>query len=65
MRKMNFQSANYEVRPGVVLSGQTTTVRIVPRGRHARFDDKLHRLTWSERRNPHQHAPEILAPDSE
>ena len=22
-------------------------------------------MTWSERRNPHQHAPEILAPDSE
>ena len=65
MRQMNIQCANYEVRPGVVLSGRETAVRIIPRGRHARFDDKLHRLSWSQKCRPHRHAPECFAMDSE
>ena len=39
---MKKQIADYEVRPGVVPSGEKARVQIIPRGRHARFDDQIH-----------------------
>lgn len=40
---MKMRIADYEVRPGVVPSGERVRVRIIPRGRHASFDDQIHK----------------------
>ena len=57
---MRVQIANYEVRPGVVPSGEKATVRIIPRGGHARFDDQIH----AQRKNsPFQFEPEVFERD--
>ena len=57
---MKMQIADYEVRPGVVPSGEKTRVRIIPRGRHARFDDKIHA---QQKGSPFQFGPEVFARD--
>ena len=44
---MKMQIADYEVRPGVVPSGEKAVVRIIPRGKHARLDRKSTRLNSS------------------
>lgn len=60
---MKKELADYEVRPGVVPSGKTAVVRILPRGRHARFDDRIRRLAWEEKRSPFPFKREIFEPD--
>lgn len=55
MQKMNKEIANFEVRPGVVLSGKETEVRICPRGRHAWFGD------WSKTMPGKEHLQEKRA----
>lgn len=62
---MKKEIADYEVRPGVVPSGEKTVVQIIPRGRHARFDDKIHRLTWGDKATPHKFKQEMFEPDRE
>lgn len=52
--------ANYEVRPGVVPSGEKAVVRIIPRGRHARFDDQIHTQRNS---SPFPFEPKVFEPD--
>lgn len=59
---MKMQIADYEVRPGVVPSGEKAIVRIIPRGRHARFDDQVRR---QPKGSPFIFAPEIFEPDSD
>lgn len=57
---MNKLIADYEVRPGVVPSGEKAVVQIVPRGGHARFDDQVH----SQKKNsPFLFPPEVFEPD--
>ena len=58
---MKMQIADYEVRPGVVPSGEKAVVRIIPRGKHARFDDQVHR---QPKGSPFQFAPEVFEPDA-
>lgn len=58
---MKMQIADYEVRPGVVPSGETASVQIIPRGRHARFDDQIH---TQQKRSPFQFDPEVFEPDN-
>lgn len=55
--------ADYEVRPGVVPCGKPAKVRILPRGGHARFDDKIHKLSVKEKFTPYRFRPEVLEPD--
>ncbi|MCI9337780.1 MAG: hypothetical protein HFH93_09605 [Lachnospiraceae bacterium] len=57
---MKMQIADYEVRPGVVPSGRKTFVRIIPRGKHARFDDRIHD---QPKGSPFRFDPEIFEPD--
>ena len=59
---MKMQIADYEVRPGVVPSGEKAVVRIIPRGKHARFDDQVHR---QPKGSPFQFAPEVFEPDAD
>lgn len=62
---MRKEIADYEVRPGVVLSGRTTRVKIIPRGGHAKFNDRIHNLTWDDKSSPFPFRPELSAPDQE
>lgn len=57
---MKAQIANYEVRPGVVPCGEKTTVRIIPRGGHARFDDQIHA---QRKDSPFQFEPKVFERD--
>lgn len=57
---MKAQIANYEVRPGVVPCGEKATVRIIPRGGHARFDDQIHA---QRKDSPFQFEPKVFERD--
>lgn len=57
---MKMQLADYEVRPGVVPSGEKAAVRIIPRGSHARFDDQIRA---QRKDSPFQFGPEIFERD--
>ena len=59
---MKMQIADYEVQPGVVPSGEKAVVRIIPRGKHARFDDQVRR---QPKGSPFQFAPEVFEPDAD
>ena len=59
---MKMQIADYEVRPGVVPSGEKAVVRIIPRGKHARFDDQVRR---QPKDSPFSFAPEVFEPDAD
>lgn len=61
---MKMEVADYEVRPGAVPCGEEVLVRILPRGRHARFDDRIRRLAGAEKVSPFPFKTEILEPDS-
>lgn len=58
---MMLQFADYEIQPGTVPSGARVRVRILPRGRHARFDDRIR--YQREKDSPFPFPPEVFQPD--
>ncbi len=62
---MKREIADYEVRPGVAPVGERVCVRIVPRGSHARFDDKIRRMPFEERKRLRKSQREAFQPDTE
>ncbi len=62
---MKKEVIDYEVRPGVVPAGEMATVRIIPRGSHVRFDDRIHRLPYAEKKCLRRSQREFFERDAE